>query len=162
MSTLARGAMGAAFGLQLLAGFAGAAPSSPTTTITVSSAADGLRFDGNGGLSAGASSRLLFDYVEPQRSEILDYLNKPKFGAGLPVRGSGWGRGRGRGRCHRRSGGGKICFAALLSALLGFRLCRGRRACCFGSHSWCAGWHTAHCCSIPGVQGRDRRRRSIH
>ena len=41
------------------------------------------RYDGHGGLSAGASSRLLWDYAEPQRSEILDYLFKPSFGAGM-------------------------------------------------------------------------------
>jgi hypothetical protein len=40
-------------------------------------------FEGIGALSAGASSRLLIDYPEPQRSEILDYLFKPKFGASL-------------------------------------------------------------------------------
>ena len=41
------------------------------------------RYDGHGGLSAGASSRLLWDYAEPQRSQILDYLFKPQFGAGM-------------------------------------------------------------------------------
>ena len=47
---------------------------------------DDLRvFDGHGGLSAGGSSRLLIDYPEPQRSEILDYLFLPKFGASLAV-----------------------------------------------------------------------------
>ena len=30
----------------------------------------GRRFDGNGGLSAGASSRLLFDYPAQQRSDM--------------------------------------------------------------------------------------------
>jgi hypothetical protein len=40
-------------------------------------------FEGIGALSAGASSRLLIDYPEPQRSEILDFLFKPKFGAAL-------------------------------------------------------------------------------
>lgn len=40
-------------------------------------------FEGIGALSAGASSRLLIDYPEPQRSEILDFLFKPKFGASL-------------------------------------------------------------------------------
>ena len=43
----------------------------------------GMRFDGHGGLSAGASSRLLFDYPENVRSDILDYLYKPNFGAAL-------------------------------------------------------------------------------
>jgi hypothetical protein len=34
-------------------------------------------------VSAGASSRLLIDYPEPQRSQILDYLFKPNYGASL-------------------------------------------------------------------------------
>lgn len=45
----------------------------------------GRIFDGIGALSAGASSRLLIDYPEPQRSEILDYLFKPNFGAALQI-----------------------------------------------------------------------------
>lgn len=40
-------------------------------------------FEGYGSLSAGASSRLLYDYPEPYRSDILDYLFKPNFGANL-------------------------------------------------------------------------------
>jgi hypothetical protein len=43
------------------------------------------RFDGHGGLSAGAASRLLFDYPEPQRSDILDYLYLPSFGAAMTM-----------------------------------------------------------------------------
>ena len=43
----------------------------------------GRTFEGLGAVSAGASSRLLIDYPEPQRSEILDYLFKPDFGASL-------------------------------------------------------------------------------
>lgn len=42
-------------------------------------------FDGVGALSAGASSRLLIDYKEPYRSEILDLLFKPKYGAALQI-----------------------------------------------------------------------------
>ena len=38
----------------------------------------GRRFDGLGGLSAGASSRALLDYVEPQRGQLLDYLFAPQ------------------------------------------------------------------------------------
>jgi hypothetical protein len=45
----------------------------------------GRTFRGVGGLSAGASSRLLYDYPEPQRSDILDYLFKPNFGAALQI-----------------------------------------------------------------------------
>lgn len=43
----------------------------------------GRTFEGIGALSAGASSRLLIDYPEPYRSDILDYLFKPRFGANL-------------------------------------------------------------------------------
>jgi hypothetical protein len=44
---------------------------------------NGMVYDGHGGLSAGASSRLLYDYAEPQRSQILDFLFKPNYGANL-------------------------------------------------------------------------------
>jgi hypothetical protein len=43
----------------------------------------GKTFEGFGSLSAGASSRLLYDYAEPYRSEILDYLFKPGFSANI-------------------------------------------------------------------------------
>ncbi|KAM6969369.1 galactocerebrosidase isoform 2-T2 [Tautogolabrus adspersus] len=49
---------------------------------------DGLGrvFDGIGGLSGGgATSRLLVNYAEPYRSQILDYLFKPNFGASLHI-----------------------------------------------------------------------------
>ena len=49
------------------------------------SAPGALRYDGHGALSAGASSRLLYDYAEPQRGEILDFLFKPGFGAALDL-----------------------------------------------------------------------------
>ncbi|XP_076873927.1 galactocerebrosidase [Brachyhypopomus gauderio] len=46
----------------------------------------GRRFDGIGGLSGGgATSRLLINYDEPYRSQILDYLFKPNFGASLHI-----------------------------------------------------------------------------
>jgi galactosylceramidase len=46
----------------------------------------GLRFDGVGGVSGGGGgSRLLYDYPEPQRSDILDFLFKPSFGASLHI-----------------------------------------------------------------------------
>lgn len=43
----------------------------------------GRVYEGIGALSAGASSKLLMDYGEPYRSQIFDYLFKPKFGASL-------------------------------------------------------------------------------
>ncbi|GFN82408.1 galactocerebrosidase [Plakobranchus ocellatus] len=56
-------------------------------TITFdSSQGYGRRFDGIGGLSGGgATSKLLISYPEPQRSEILDFLFKPNFGASLQM-----------------------------------------------------------------------------
>lgn len=52
-------------------------------TVLVDGASKGRIFEGIGALSAGASSRLLVDYPEPQRSQILDYLFKPNYGASL-------------------------------------------------------------------------------
>lgn len=52
-------------------------------TITLDAADTGKIFDGIGAVSAGASSRLLIDYPEPQRSQILDFLFKPGYGAAL-------------------------------------------------------------------------------
>jgi hypothetical protein len=45
-----------------------------STAFTLDPSSGGLEYDGHGGLSAGASSRLLADYKEGPRSEILDYL----------------------------------------------------------------------------------------
>jgi hypothetical protein len=53
------------------------------TTIQLDGGDSGRIFEGLGAASAGASSRLLIDYPEPQRSQILDYLFKPGFGAAL-------------------------------------------------------------------------------
>lgn len=53
------------------------------TTVWIDKTDGGLCFEGVGAVSAGASSRLLKDYPEPYRSEILDYLFKPGFGASL-------------------------------------------------------------------------------
>lgn len=53
------------------------------TKVVIDSNDDGFCFEGVGALSAGAPSRLLKDYPEPYRSDILDYLFKPGFGASL-------------------------------------------------------------------------------
>jgi len=74
--------------LQLLAAvllFPLAALQADTVEIHLDANSPGRTFDGIGALSAGASSRLLIDYPEPQRSEILDYLFKPEFGAALQI-----------------------------------------------------------------------------
>ncbi|HEX3627438.1 MAG TPA: discoidin domain-containing protein [Verrucomicrobiae bacterium] len=52
-------------------------------SVTIDGRSGGLTFDGVGAVSAGASTRLLIDYPEPQRSQILDYLFKPDYGAAL-------------------------------------------------------------------------------
>ena len=53
------------------------------STITIDGKGRGRVFEGIGSVSAGASSRLLIDYPEPYRSQILDYLFKPNYGASL-------------------------------------------------------------------------------
>ena len=54
-----------------------------TPSITLNGAGAGRVFEGLGGVSGGASSRLLIDYPEPYRGQILDYLFKPNYGASL-------------------------------------------------------------------------------
>jgi Glycosyl hydrolase family 59 len=60
-----------------------AAANAQQVQIQLDGNSNGRIFDGLGAVSAGASSRLLIDYPEPQRSEILDYLFKPGYGAAL-------------------------------------------------------------------------------
>ena len=67
----------------LTLGLLGAAAKSQETSIVLDGNNTGRIFDGLGAVSAGASSRLLIDYPEPQRSQILDYLFKPGYGAAL-------------------------------------------------------------------------------
>lgn len=78
------------FGLMAAAGdTAAASPATTSTTtpavVTVDGQSPGKTFDGFGGLSAGASSALLEDYPADQRSQILDYLFKPDYGASLQI-----------------------------------------------------------------------------
>jgi hypothetical protein len=74
-----------AFIAALAASVAAAETANTTATIALDGGAAFQAYDGHGGLSAGASSRLLRDYPEPQRSQILDYLFKPGFGANLHI-----------------------------------------------------------------------------
>jgi len=61
-----------------------AGPSAFAQTITIDGTGAGRTYDGIGAVSGGGgTSPLLMDYVEPQRSQILDYLFKPNYGAGL-------------------------------------------------------------------------------
>jgi len=53
-------------------------------TVSLNGSAGGKRFEGIGAVSGGgATSVLLKDYPEPQRSQVLDLLFKPKFGASM-------------------------------------------------------------------------------
>ena len=53
-------------------------------TIAINGTGTGRTYEGIGAVSGGgATSVLLRDYVEPQRSQILDYLFKPNFGAAM-------------------------------------------------------------------------------
>src|ERR1035438_6774314 len=55
-------------------------------TVTIDRAGSGRVFDGVGAISGGGgNSRLLIDYPEPYRSQILDYLFKPNYGASMQI-----------------------------------------------------------------------------
>src|SRR6266536_1819957 len=65
-----------------------AAPASTlsTTDITIDGTRAGPAFQGVGAISGGGgNSRLLIDYPEPQRGQILDYLFKPGYGAAMQI-----------------------------------------------------------------------------
>ncbi|MFE0464492.1 RICIN domain-containing protein [Kitasatospora sp. NPDC058965] len=65
---------------------AAAAAAIPDTTVTVDGNGTGRTFDGIGAISGGGgNSRLLIDYPEPERSQILDYMFKPGYGAALQI-----------------------------------------------------------------------------
>ncbi|MEU1601914.1 ricin-type beta-trefoil lectin domain protein [Micromonospora matsumotoense] len=68
----------------VLTGFA--APAQAATAITINGGSGGRALDGIGAVSGGGgNSRLLIDYPEPQRSDILDYLFKPGYGAAMQL-----------------------------------------------------------------------------
>src|SRR5271165_2846290 len=55
-----------------------------TQILTLDGSAPGKVFEGIGAVSGGgATSALLKDYPEPQRSQILDILFKPQFAASM-------------------------------------------------------------------------------
>src|SRR5690348_9584643 len=57
-----------------------------STSITLDGHGAGRTFDGIGAISGGGgNSRLLINYPEPYRSQILDYLFKPDYGASLHI-----------------------------------------------------------------------------
>lgn len=62
------------------------AGSSQITNITIDGNKAGALFNGIGAISGGSgSSRLLIDYPQPQRSQILKYLFKPNYGANIQL-----------------------------------------------------------------------------
>jgi galactosylceramidase len=64
----------------------GSAAAAETQSLRLDGTAGGKRFEGIGVVDGGgATSVLLKDYPEPQRSQILDLLYKPKFGASVSV-----------------------------------------------------------------------------
>jgi O-glycosyl hydrolase len=67
----------------LLCSLIGATTRAQSVSVTIDPASPGRTFDGFGAVSAGASSRLLYDYPEPYRSQVLDYLFLPHYGAAL-------------------------------------------------------------------------------
>ena len=65
-----------------LVGVSTSAQAAVTTSIAVNGSVVGPNFDGVGAISGGGgNSRLLIDYPATQRSQILDYLFKPNYGA---------------------------------------------------------------------------------
>ncbi|GHH73625.1 galactosylceramidase [Kitasatospora indigofera] len=57
-----------------------------TTAVTVDGGSAGRVFDGVGAISGGGgNTRLLYDYPEPQRSQVFDHLFKPGYGAALQL-----------------------------------------------------------------------------
>jgi galactosylceramidase len=68
--------------LTLAAGF-GITSRAGECEISISGTDAGRVFEGIGAVSAGGNTILLMDYPEPARSDVLDYLFKPKFGIGF-------------------------------------------------------------------------------
>ncbi|MFF5075459.1 ricin-type beta-trefoil lectin domain protein [Actinoplanes sp. NPDC000266] len=63
-----------------------ASPASAATSILINGNVAGRTFDGVGAISGGGgNSRLLIDYPEPQRTQILDYLFRPGYGAAVQL-----------------------------------------------------------------------------
>lgn len=82
-NAIIRGALRLCLCFALAFGAESAAHAEQAVRIVINGNGGGRTFDGLGAVSAGASSRLLIDYPEPQRSQILDYLFKPGYGAAL-------------------------------------------------------------------------------
>lgn len=76
--------MSLALGAGALVGLGGSAHAD--ASITINGGSPGRIFDGAGAISGGGgNSRLLIDYPEPQRTQLLDYLFKPGVGAAVQL-----------------------------------------------------------------------------
>ena len=75
--------MRARFSFTLLLCVLTGAAQAQSVAVTLDTNSPGHIFDGLGAVSAGASSRLLYDYPEPYRSQVLNYLFRPHYGASL-------------------------------------------------------------------------------
>jgi hypothetical protein len=65
---------------------AGTGMGSASQTITIDGKGAGRTYDGMGAISGGGgNSAMLMDYPEPQRTDILDYLFKPGYGANVQL-----------------------------------------------------------------------------
>lgn len=63
-----------------------AGPAQAATTVTIDGKGAGRVLDGIGAVSGGGgNSCLLFDYPEPERTQILDYLFRPGYGAAVQL-----------------------------------------------------------------------------
>ncbi len=83
---LAAGTGGGGPGGTLLAAIGRSRPAAlHASTITINGTRQGPVFDGLGAVSSGGTSRLLIDYPAAERSQILDYLFKPGYGASLQI-----------------------------------------------------------------------------
>ena len=56
-----------------------------TVSVLLKGSDTGRTFQGVGAVSAGASTRLLYDYAEPYRSDVLDFLFRPEVRRRLPA-----------------------------------------------------------------------------
>ncbi len=71
--------------MQLLA-YVAVSAAATATSVPIDFSAVGQTFDGIGALSGGGgTSRLLYDYPEPQRTEVLDALFTPSAGGALQI-----------------------------------------------------------------------------
>lgn len=70
----------------IAAGFSVPVAQAAATAVTIDGRGAGRVLDGVGAVSGGGgNSRLLFDYPEPQRTQILDYMFRPNYGAAVQL-----------------------------------------------------------------------------